>query len=190
MTSALRSAMRKAFFSNSMPARKVLVIGIAFLSVVFDCSAGKAVAETIVVNTAATVLQLKGARPDRPKAKLFLYTTMATWCVACKTELPQFAYLHSIFKPEEIEIYGLPYDEKDEAVQLKSWAETNVPPYKLLHALTKNEIAAVKRVVLRTLKIDAVPTSIVTDHSGRVLRVRWGPPSVSELRELLRLQAG
>lgn len=187
---ACRSKGINVCFFVGVVARKTLTVAMAVFAFGLAGSAESAPVETIAINPAATLLQLKNPKGDRPKARLILYTTMATWCVACGAELPQFVYLRSVFKPEELEMYGLPYDVNDEAVQLKSWAETNAPPYKLLDGLTKSEIAAVKRVVLKNLKIDAVPTCIVTDGSGRILRARWGPPSVSELRELLRLQAG
>ncbi len=150
--------------------------------------AGKSLAETIEIDTAATRLQLTELNPNGPSPKLILYTTMATWCVACREELPQFLHLHSMFKPEELGMYGLPYDDKEGPGQIKAWAATNRPPYQLLTALTKNEIASLKSLVLKTLRIDAVPVTIVTDNNGRILRTRWGPPSVSELRELLRMQ--
>ena len=46
-------------------------------------------------------------------------------------------------------------------------------------------MAAVKSLVLDELKMDAVPASIVTDGAGNVLLARWGPPSISQIRELL-----
>ena len=40
--------------------------------------------------------------------------------------------------------------------------------------------------VVETLGEDATPATIVTDAEGNVLLTRWGAPSVSELRRLLR----
>ena len=150
--------------------------------------AGKSWADSIVVDNAATRLQVTDRNRDRPGPRLVLYTTMATWCVACRTELPQFLHLRSVFKPEELGMFGLPYDDKEGPERLKAWAVANGPPYELLANLTRDNIASVKMMVLKTLRIDAVPASIVTDTNGRILRTRWGPPSVSELRELLRSQ--
>ena len=113
---------------------------------------------------------------------------MATWCVACKAELPQLTYLRSVFKPEELAMFGLPYDEKEGAAKLTAWADANRPPYELVANLTPDGIASAKSIVKTTLRMDAVPAVIVTDGDGRIVRTRFGPPSVSELRELLRLQ--
>lgn len=145
-------------------------------------------AQSIATDEAATRLQVTDRNRDGPKPKLVLYTTMATWCVPCKAELPQFSYLRSVFKPEELDMLGLPYDDKEGAERLKAWAAANRPSYELLASLSKDNIASVKAMVLKSLRMDAVPTSIVTDTRGQILRVKFGPPSVSELRELLRLQ--
>lgn len=149
--------------------------------------AAQSAAQPIVVNKDGTLLQLN-ERKEGPKPKLVLYTTMATWCAACRTELPQFLHLRSVFKPDELGMFGLPYDEKEKADQLKAWAVTHRPPYELLTTVTRDNIAAVKKTVVQTMKIDAVPATIITDANGKILRMRWGPPSVSELRELLRAQ--
>ena len=149
---------------------------------------GTSQAEPIVIDKAATHLQGTDRNRNQPKPKLTLHTTMATWCVACKAELPQLSYLRSVFKPEELGMFGLPYDEKEGPALLKAWATTNHPPYELLADLTKDDISSVKSMVLTTFKIDAVPAAFVTDSDGRILRAKLGPPSVSELRELLRSQ--
>lgn len=145
-------------------------------------------AEPVRFDTAGKQLQVTPRDRQAPKPRLVLHTTMATWCVACKAELPQFAYLRSVFTPEELGMYGLPYDQKDRPEQLAAWAASHRPSYQLLTDLSTRSIASVKTMVLANLRMDAVPASIITDADGRILRARWGPPSVSELRELLRSQ--
>jgi thiol-disulfide isomerase/thioredoxin len=139
-----------------------------------------------VADAAATKMQVSDRKG--PKPTLVLYTTMATWCAPCKAELPQLTYLRSVFKPEELGMIGLPYDEKDGAQKLTAWAAANHAPYELIANLTPEGIATAKSVVKTNLRMDAVPAIIVTNGDGRILRARFGPPSVSELRELLRQQ--
>ncbi len=143
-------------------------------------------AESIVTDAAATKMRIGERKATGPSPKLVLYTTMATWCAPCKAELPQLTYLRSVFKPEELAMFGLPYDEKEGAAKLTAWADANHPPYELVANLTPEGIAAAKSVVKATLRMDAVPAIIVTDGEGRIVRTRFGPPSVSEMRELLR----
>jgi peroxiredoxin len=166
-----------------------IFLGLLFALVSVIGSAGKSLAESIAVDKAGTRLQVTDRNRDGPRPKLVLYTTMATWCVACTTELPQFLHLRSAFKPSELSMFGLPYDAKENPEQIKAWGATRRPPYELLADLSPEEISSIKKMVLNTLKIDAIPASIVTDGEGRVLKVKWGPPSVSELREILWVQS-
>jgi peroxiredoxin len=158
-----------------------LVAGALAACVTLGASAGG-----LIVTDKGRLEVVRGA--GTPKPKLVLNSTMATWCTACKAEMPQLNYLRSVFKPDELAMYGLPYDEKDKPDQLKAWAAANHTPYVLVSDASQSEIASVKAAVISTLKMDAVPASFITDAEGHVLRARFGPPSVSELRELLRSQ--
>ena len=44
---------------------------------------------------------------------------------------------------------------------------------------------AVVDEALDALRLEGLPAAIVTDSEGEVLLVRWGPPSISEIRVLL-----
>lgn len=143
-------------------------------------------AAPLVIDKAGRKVQVP--ETQGPKPRLVLHTTMATWCAACRVELPQLAFVRNAFKPEELAMYGLPYDEKERPEQLRAWAATHRPPYQLLTELSAPDIASVKGLVLTNMKMDAVPATFITDTQGRILRAKWGPPSVSEIRELLRAQ--
>lgn len=151
-------------------------------------AAGTCAAESIVTDSAATKFRIGERKATGPNAKLVLYTTFATWCAPCKAELPQLSHLRAVFSPEELAMFGLPYDEKEGAAKLTAWGQANKPPYEMIANLTPDGIASAKSVVKTKLGMDAVPAIIVTDGEGRIVRTRFGPPSVSELRELLRSQ--
>src|SRR5262249_35706832 len=111
-------------------------------------------ADSIAIDDAATRLQVTSPNRSGPKPQLILYTTMATWCVPCKTELPQFSFLRSTFKPEELAMFGLPYDDKEGSERLKAWAAANRPSYELLADLKSDNIASVKTMVSKKLSVD------------------------------------
>src|SRR5262245_2512271 len=125
------------------------------------------------------------AGPRAGASALRLYTTMATWCGSCKTELPHLGRLRAAFPAGDLSMFGVPIDTNDTSAAIKAWAATHKPVYDVLTALSPDQVASVKAFVLDQLKVDAVPASIVTDADGRVLLTQWGPPSVSRLRELL-----
>jgi peroxiredoxin len=126
-----------------------------------------------------------GTGSPQPTGKLNLYTTMATWCVACVEEMPEFRHLRAAFSQDELAMYGLPIDPEDDEATLQSWFEDKQPPYDLLIGLPEPEVARANEIVMSELRFDGVPAAIVTDASGRVVLARWGVPSVSDLRKLL-----
>ena len=132
---------------------------------------------------AARRLVLPAAAGTRPR--LALFTTMATWCAACRSELPQFRTLRAAFSPEELSLAAVPIDTAESRELVEAWGAAHEPPYQLLSRFAETEVSAVKDLVLETLQLDAVPATIVTDASGGVLLTQWGPPSISKIRELL-----
>ena len=118
-------------------------------------------------------------------APLRLLTTMATWCTACRTEIPQLRRLREAFPPEQLAMNGVPIDPEETREQVTAWAAAHEPPYALLTSLTEAEVGAVRETVLERLHLEAVPATVITDAAGGVLHVQWGPPTVSKIRELL-----
>lgn len=142
---------------------------------------------SVAASTPAPAELLRPAHQVLPgdRADLVLYTTVATWCVPCLDELPALRLLRETFDAEELEIFGVQYDGEETLDQLHSWSDLNDPPYRILTELSAEQRAAVIDRALEELRVEGVPTAIVTDSRGEVLLVRWGPPSISELRVLL-----
>ena len=122
------------------------------------------------------------------RGRLILYTTVATWCAPCLDELPSLDLLRASFTSAELEIFGVPYDPEETPEILAAWSERYEPPYRILSELNRGQRDAVIQGALDVLRIDGLPAAVVTDSEGKVLVVRWGPPSVSELRVLLENQ--
>ena len=119
-----------------------------------------------------------------PKAPLRIFTTMATWCKACRKHLPQFAHLRSVYAEGQLEMYGVPADPIETKKQLLDYAKIQQPSYRLLVDLTPEERTRVLAVLRATLHDEPLPSTIVTDAEGRVLKVFAGVPNVSQLRKL------
>ncbi len=119
-------------------------------------------------------------------AALRVLTTLATWCEACRDELPEVAILRDSFPPEQVELYGVPVDPDDSSAALAAWGRQHRAPYRLLAELPLEERARVQAFVEATLQRDAIPATIVTDREGRLLSAGWGVPTRSKLRALLQ----
>ena len=123
----------------------------------------------------------------RSQQGLTLVTTMATWCVACVTEMPEMNAMREAFSEDELAMYAVPVDAEETVELIEGWAEKHDPPYELLTGIDSSEVDKVNQVILEKLRADAVPATFLTDNGGRVLIARWGVPSISEVRKWLWL---
>jgi len=117
-------------------------------------------------------------------AELRLLTSMATWCTACREEIPQLRALRDAFGPAQLDLYAVPVDPDDSAASLDAWLARERPPYRLLSDLSPQARADFEAVARDVVDRDALPTTLVTDREGRILYGQLGPPSVSDLRRI------
>ena len=132
-----------------------------------------------------------GAKP----ATLTMYTTMATTCVACYEELPDLAELRHALGPEKLRMYGVPAARfggpdgtLDGADALAEWERKFSPVYELLIDANEERITALSELVERAIDYVGYSATVVTDGAARVILVRQGAPTLSELKRLLRAQ--
>jgi peroxiredoxin len=129
-------------------------------------------------------LQYEGQALKSPTG-LTLVATMATWCVACVGEMPEFRALREAFDYRDLTIVAVPVDPEDTAEMLEAWTARYQPPYKIAAGIDPEEIARVKAVTRAELRAEAVPATFLIDSRGRGLMARWGVPTVSDVRGFL-----
>lgn len=130
-------------------------------------------------------LALGNGKPAARPA-LGLYTTMATWCPACKRNIPQVRALREAFSDSDLALFGVPIDAEDSPEMLAAYDAEYAPGYELLVGAPRGEIERVQSLVEAEFARDVLPTSFLTDGDGRVLRIVAGVPTISQVRELLR----
>ena len=136
-------------------------------------------------------LRLPSELAQRPQSSaLQLWTTMASWCEVCKGELPQIALLRNVFDDDELALYGVPVDQDDDTGILNAYQRENEPAYELLEPLSSETHSEIGTLVREQIWIEALPATLVTDPSGRVLHVQVGLPSVSDVRRWLATVIG
>jgi thiol-disulfide isomerase/thioredoxin len=123
--------------------------------------------------------------PAAEAPELFLYTTMATWCEACKRHLPQLEQLRRKVNPEQVAMYAVPVDKSDTSAKLTSYVERYQPAYELLKDLPIDRRDGVQQLVADALETDALPATVVTNADGKVLLITGGLPTTSQIRILL-----
>jgi len=130
------------------------------------------------------VLDIAGDRDDG-EAGVRIYTSMATWCAACTRMLPRVARLREVFSADEVALFGVPVDDKDDTEMLAEYVRKKSPSYVLLDDLNLARRAKMRKTVQATTGSEALPSTIATDARGRVLKAWSGVPSVSDVRQLL-----
>ncbi len=123
--------------------------------------------------------------PLTSKTRLTLIATMATWCVACVEEMPEFRCLRQAFSPQDLAMHAVPVDAEDSAEMLAAWSAKHKPPYEIATGIERSEVDRVNEVTLAELRTEAVPATFVVDASGRVLLARWGIPTISVIKKFL-----
>lgn len=131
------------------------------------------------------VQQLKLATRFTGEAEMMVFTTMATWCPACQRELPQLRRLRSELDSLEVEMFGVPVDGNDSREMLESYLTEHNPAYRLLLDLPTEEVSDLETAIFEALHDQPLPSTVITDRLGRILRVEAGVPTVSDLRSLL-----
>jgi len=122
---------------------------------------------------------------ESTKARINMYTTMATWCMSCLFEIPHLELLRAEFSNLELAMFGVPVDPADEPQKLRDYVEENNPPYSLLIDLPTELRASVDELVENEVGADLLPVTVLTDGKGTILSVAAGTPTVSALRKLM-----
>lgn len=128
---------------------------------------------------------LEFSQEESPASQLCMYTSMATWCVACRTHMPELAALRSRFDDEQLKMVGVPIDEEDDKQKLDRFIADTKPAYELT---ADWEVASRKKfqaIVNRYLGKDVIPATIITTGDGQVVEVIGGTPTVSDIARQL-----
>jgi thiol-disulfide isomerase/thioredoxin len=120
-------------------------------------------------------------------ASLRLFTLTATWCEACKRELPQLARIRSHFPPGQLAMFGLPGDKNETPAQWQAYGEKYRPDYRMLTGISAEERKAMHEALGNFA--DVLPASIVTNRHGQIQLVTKGLPTLSQIAKIL-LQKG
>ena len=122
---------------------------------------------------------------DVSPAALRMYVTMATWCVACRRELPLLRQLREAFDKNRLVIFGVPVDPNDTPEKLRAFVDENQPPYQLLIGIEAARVEELSGLIEARLHRETLPATLLADSQGRVLHVGAGLPTISDIRRLL-----
>ena len=106
----------------------------------------------------------KNIRLSEYKGRIVMLNFWATWCGPCTQEIPQLNILHESLDPDDFELLGINLDkDHSKAIRLANKLDINFP---ILFDEENN--------VSRSFAIDAMPTTIIIDRSGKVRHINRG----------------
>ncbi len=117
--------------------------------------------------------------------QLRMVTTMATWCVSCKSELPQLEQLREGFAADELAMYAAPIDINDDSEKLSRYQDEYQPAYHLLAELSADKRRSVQAIVKQMLGTPALPATLILNRNDEVIAAFPGVPTVSAVRRLM-----
>lgn len=124
------------------------------------------------------------------KSGVTVLTTMATWCESCKEHLPQLSALRKGFDDEAVGLVGVPADEKESRKSLEAYVENYSPAYELAYNLSPAVVQRLKNALRESVGEIVLPSSLILDKDGRLLKCTLGLPTVSQLRGSLDRASG
>lgn len=131
---------------------------------------------------APTTLRLAGVHGEEG---VTVYTTMSTFCLTCAKSQPDLRALKKAFG-NELTLVGIPVAKVDTEARLEAYVKKKRPAYAVQIGLPDATVQKIRDAVTLSLHADGetTPASFVTDSTGRILMVRWGVPTLSELKRL------
>lgn len=113
---------------------------------------------------------------------IHLYTTTATWCSACLGQMPALTEL----KQNGISLFGIPIDPNDNEELLTRYIKDENPPYKMLVDLAIDDREQIANILVKELRTERppLPSTIITDSKGNILKTMTGIPTLSQIRKL------
>jgi len=112
------------------------------------------------------------------KGKVLVVNFWATWCVPCRTEMPEFVKAQRDYGDRGLQFVGIAIDEPGKVKEFARELVLNYPA--LIGGYGAIELS-------KTLgnRIGALPFTIIIDRAGRVAHTQLGPIKDSGLRSIV-----
>jgi len=123
-------------------------------------------------------------RLAKPGAHLRVYTTFSTSSQAYKDNLPRLKHVRATLASEGIDFIAVTIDNSDDNQKLAKYNREYQPSTRLVQIAVSQRAAAAAAFAKLFSTKPTLPSSVVTDSSGRILAALPGVPSISELRKI------
>jgi len=115
------------------------------------------------------------------KKEINVVVTMTTWCPVCRGETDHLRRLSEL-SGDEVGFYAFPIDPEESSEKLAEFRKETKPPYEILSPASHRE--AVESLLRKHFGELPLPSTIILDGQGRVMKAFKGTPTLSQLRLL------
>lgn len=120
------------------------------------------------------------------ESKLVVVTTMASWCTSCAKHQPLLEKMSRQFSHSDVSFIGFAGDPDDPAEDLEKFVERLGIHYPVVITPEDATRASVESILSSGDGADVLPSTVVLNHRGQVLKTHSGIPTVSEIRRYLQ----
>lgn len=120
------------------------------------------------------------------ESRIVVVTTMASWCTSCAKHQPLLEKMTREFSRSDISFIGFAGDPDDPAENLEKFVERLGISYPVVTTPDAATRASVESILSSGDGADVLPSTVVLNHRGQVLKTHSGIPTVSELRRHLQ----
>lgn len=133
-----------------------------------------------------STMNVTDADPSIDESKLVVVTTMASWCTSCAKHQPLLEKMSREFSRSDVSFIGFAGDPDDPAEDLEQFVERLGIHYPIVITPDDETRASVESILSSGDGADVLPSTVVLNHRGQVLKTHSGIPTVSEIRRYLQ----
>ena len=112
------------------------------------------------------------------KGKVIVVNFWATWCVPCKSEMPELTHVYAAYRGRGVEFLGAAYEPRSARPKVQEFMKTFEMQFPVWLEVSEN---AMKPFGVGP----GVPATIILDSAGRIAARIPGPTDEAQLRQLL-----
>ena len=112
------------------------------------------------------------------KGKIVVVNFWATWCVPCKTEMPEFVKAYAAYRDRGVEFVGAANEPRSAKAKVREFMQGMQIEFPVWLEASEDH--------LKALGVGpGIPSTVIVDAQGRIAARITGPTDGAQLRELL-----
>ncbi len=117
------------------------------------------------------------------EGKVVVISVWASWCPSCRRQMPLLSQLQSVYRDDSLQVVSFSFDRSSD--QHEQFLDSNKVNFPAIYARSGKGLEAVKLLQEKAGSLEAVPTLMIFDRSGRLVHRSVGFSNLSKLESLI-----